>query len=536
MKKYLSVRWKILAPMALIFVVIMTIITFYSAQQQKQRLIQQTENHLLDVLHGYLDSMNAMMLTGTMGNRQILKDKLEKRDHVIEARMLRADSISKVFGPGLSHENVQDELDQRALAGERIIEVTQDHRGERQVVVIEPFTALADRNGTNCLTCHQVPEGTVLGAGRITYSLAHEDSAIHQALMANAAINFGVLLAGLFVIQFILHKVVINPLRDLKNTVQLIGRDADLRPRVSLGAKDEFHDVGLATNQMLDRFQPAIKTLAHTMDGLSRSAEQLSGITKDTREGVDQQRREAQSLERAIGELSIAAEEVTKNAVNAEQEASDAQSNATDGKLIVDQVAQSITRLAEKVDNATLVVKQLANGTQNIGQVSASITEIAEQTNLLALNAAIEAARAGEQGRGFAVVADEVRGLAGRTQEATKQIQGIIEELVTVSQQAVDVMDISKQEAQESVLDSERAGAALEQIDRTIDTISKMNSVIATAAAEQSAVVTDIKNNIHAINSVSQTTAAGTCQTQEESEQVAQIVIELENMVNQFKV
>ncbi|MET0051596.1 MAG: methyl-accepting chemotaxis protein [Candidatus Thiodiazotropha sp.] len=535
MKKDISVQWKIITPMALIFILIMSVVTIYSAEQQKDRLLRLTEHQIFDVLHGYLDSMNAMMFTGTMSNREMLREKILKREGVLEVRMLRSEAVNKMYGVGFDHEKPLDDLDRRALAGEQIVQV-KDDKGDRIITIIEPFAAVKDRNGTNCLMCHALPEGTILGAGRLTFTLAERDKAIDHELLISAAINFLVLLIGLFLIALVVRKVVIGPLNGLKETMEKVGENSDLRPRVPLGANDEFRRVGVAVNTMLDKFQPTISELAVTMDGLAHSAEQLAQVTKKTREGVDEQERETGQLTRAMSELTIAAEQVAKYAASAEQMAIDARSNAHAGSEVVTQVSESITRLARSVDDAVAVVKKLAAGTQNIGQVSESITAIAEQTNLLALNAAIEAARAGEQGRGFAVVADEVRNLAQRTQDATQEIQEIIEQLVNSSNQAVRVMDESKKEADQSVADSSRAGDALHQIASAVESISEMNSQIANAASEQTAVASEINNNIIAINEVSHITAEGTSETLKESEEVAKISLRLDEMVNQFKV
>jgi methyl-accepting chemotaxis protein len=465
----------------------------------------------------------------------MLRDKIAKRDGVLEVRILRAEAVNKTFGVGFDHEKPLDDLDRRALAGEQIVEV-KEVKGERLLTIIEPFAAVPDRNGTNCLTCHQVPEGAILGAGRLTFSMGERDKAIDHELLTSAGINFLVLLIGLFVISYIVRKVVIKPLYGLKKTMEQVGADSDLRSRVDLGANDEFREVGQAVNSMLDQFQPTISDLTSTMDGLASSAERLAQVTKVTQDGVDEQEKETEQLTVAMGELTVAAERVAENAAGAEQAAVEAKKNAKAGGEVVSQVSSSIVSLAKRIDHASNVVKRLAEGTQNIGHVSESITAIAEQTNLLALNAAIEAARAGERGRGFAVVADEVRNLAQRTQEATHEIQEIIEQLISSSGQAVDVMGSSKQEADQSVSDSSHAGEALQQISAAVEMISEMNAQIATAAQEQTSVASEINKNIIAINEVSHQTAEGTCRTLKESEEVAQISQKLDKMVNQFKV
>ncbi|MES9929982.1 MAG: hypothetical protein ABW158_17870, partial [Candidatus Thiodiazotropha sp. 6PDIVS] len=194
MAKYISVQWKIVTPMALIFILIMSVVTIYSAQQQKDRLLSLSEHQIFDVLHGYLDSLNAMMFTGTMGNRELLRDKIQTREGVVEVRMLRAETVNKTFGVGFDHEKPIDDLDRRALNGEQIIQV-KNVKGERILTIIEPFAAVSDRNGTNCLTCHQVPEGTILGAGRLSFSMGERDKAIDHELLIGAGINFLVLVA-----------------------------------------------------------------------------------------------------------------------------------------------------------------------------------------------------------------------------------------------------------------------------------------------------------------------------------------------------
>ena len=224
MNKYISVQWKILTPMALIFILIMTVVTVYSTEQQEDRLLRMSENQIFDVLHGYLDSLNAMMFTGTMANREILRDKIQKRDGVVEVRMLRSEAVNKMFGAGFDYEKPHDDLDRRALSGERIVKVdTVD--GKRMLTIIEPFAAVPDRNGTNCLNCHTVPEGTILGAGRLTFSMAARDKEINDELLISGLINFLVLIVGLVIISVIMRKVVIKPLYGLKATMNKIGAE-----------------------------------------------------------------------------------------------------------------------------------------------------------------------------------------------------------------------------------------------------------------------------------------------------------------------
>ncbi|MBL3591487.1 MAG: methyl-accepting chemotaxis protein [gamma proteobacterium endosymbiont of Lamellibrachia anaximandri] len=535
MSRYISVQWKIVPAMALIFLLIMAIATVYSAYQQKAQLLRSAETQMTDVLNGYLDSMNAMMFTGTMANREMLREKILSREEVIDVRMLRGEAVSKVYGPGFDIEKPTDDLAKRALVGERIVELKKVD-GARVLTVIQPFFAESSHNGTNCLTCHALPEGTVLGAGRVSLSLAKRDAAIERELWIGAGINLMILLIGLGIVSLIIHKVVISPLSHLRMTMEEIGQHADLRPRVASGAHDEFHYVGKAVNDMLNRFQPTIHELSTTMDALALSSDELAQVSVSSREDFSEQGTQTHQLKIAIGEMATAAEDVARNAAGAAKTAKSVREHAAGGKNVVSEVSASINNLSNRVAKASEVVQKLAGDTQSIGQVLATITGIAEQTNLLALNAAIEAARAGEQGRGFAVVADEVRNLAQRTQEATREIRVSIEHLDSATNQAVTVMQEGGKEALQSVGDAARAGTALDEITLAVDEITDINARIATASEEQSAMVVGINNSILAISDVTDRTAKGAQSTSETSEKVAAIAGQLDQMVNQFKV
>ena len=203
-------------------------------------------------------------------------------------------------------------------------------------------------------------------------------------------------------------------------------------------------------------------------------------------------------------EMSTTVMEVSRNAQGAEESAREAEQEALAGNQVVSSTIEAINGLSKDVDMAAKVIHKLETESENIGAVLDVIKSIAEQTNLLALNAAIEAARAGEQGRGFAVVADEVRTLASRTQESTQEIQTTIERLQTGAAEAVTVMDKSKHTAESSVDHAEKAGVSLNTIISAVGAITQVNSVIATAAEEQNAVAVEINNNVDNINHISE--------------------------------
>ena len=255
----------------------------------------------------------------------------------------------------------------------------------------------------------------------------------------------------------------------------------------------------------------------------------------ETSQDVQKQLAETDQTATAINEMSVTTQDVARNASTAAESARNADNNANEGRAIVDNTVRAINALASEVEHAAEAIQALEVESENIGQVLDVIKGIAEQTNLLALNAAIEAARAGEQGRGFAVVADEVRTLASRTQVSTTEIEDMISRLQDGAKRAVEVMAGSRSQAQSSVEDASKAGQALQSIAQAISAITDMNNMIASAAEEQTAVAEDVNRSVVSITDFTHRTAGNAAQIASASEAMSHLASDLELMVERFR-
>ncbi|WP_415639628.1 methyl-accepting chemotaxis protein [Pseudomonas floridensis] len=274
-------------------------------------------------------------------------------------------------------------------------------------------------------------------------------------------------------------------------------------------------------------------------DGVSQiasAAEQLSAVTEQTCTGVNTQKEETDQVATAMNEMAATVQEVARNAQQASQAAAQADQQARQGDQVVGQAISQIEQLALEVVNSTQAMNQLKQESGKIVGVLDVIKSVSQQTNLLALNAAIEAARAGEAGRGFAVVADEVRSLAQRTQKSTEEIEELIAALQTGTQQVATTLDNSRSLTDNSVDLSRRAGSALEQITRTVATIQQMNEQIATASEEQSTVAEQINMSVINVRNISEQTASASDQTASSSVELARLGSHLKALVGKFRV
>jgi len=328
-------------------------------------------------------------------------------------------------------------------------------------------------------------------------------AAEHEMLGAAVIATLALLLMGWFGGGF--YHNIMQTIRHIREGANQVAA-GDLSVRVAIPTRDEMVEVQDAINHMAESVNSLVAGMVQAGDAVSDASGRISAITEQTRDAMNQQQLQVSQVATAINEMAATVQEIARSSAQTAEATTEAHELVGRGREIVLHNAQAIESLANEVEHAASVVGKVEAGSVEIGTVLEVIRSIAEQTNLLALNAAIEAARAGEQGRGFAVVADEVRTLASRTQQSTEEIHNMIERLQNGTRQAVEVMQASKEKAREGVAEAHRTNEALEAISQAIGRINDMSAQIATAAEEQSVATEEINHTMVQINDSSHAT------------------------------
>ncbi|WLH46752.1 methyl-accepting chemotaxis protein [Pseudomonas beijingensis] len=379
--------------------------------------------------------------------------------------------------------------------------------------------------------------GVVLRGASKDLTLSQTVVRDHDAARANIFLISAAALALLFgvIAAMAITRQIVSPLEQTLKVAERVAA-GDLTHNLSSERRDELGQLQRAMQSMTVGLRQLIGGISEGVTQIASAAEQLSAVTEQTSAGVNSQKVETDQVATAMHEMTATVQEVARNAEEASEAAVAADQQAREGEKVVGEAIAQIERLSKEVGNSTEAMGHLKRESDKIGSVLDVIKSVAQQTNLLALNAAIEAARAGEAGRGFAVVADEVRSLAQRTQKSTEEIEGLILGLQSGTEQVATTLDNSRNLTDSSVELTRRAGGSLENITRTVSAIQSMNQQIAAAAEQQSAVAEEINRSVVNVRDVSEQTASSSEETAASSAELARLGVHLQTLVGRFKV
>ncbi|MFW5909288.1 MAG: methyl-accepting chemotaxis protein [Thiohalospira sp.] len=508
----------------------------WAAFEQRDTAVEQAEGFARSLHQSTLAGLTTLMITGQMEKRDHYLEQVQELGSIRDLRVLRGDGVARQYGEGSEEEQPRDDVEVEVLeSGDSWIAEADGGSTLRAVI---PAYNREDYLGKNCTSCHsEAEEGEVLGAVAMRMDLDSVNGAVFDFTRNIFVVAILISLPLIGAVWFFITRFVTNPLKEMTRGMdEIASGGGDLTQRLPVRGRDEIGEASSAFNRVMETFRELVSRVTAAVERLGSASDELGHAARSAEETGTKQRTQTDQAATATTEMTSSIQEVARNAQQAADAANEANSNADQGAETVREAVKRIEALADEVRKGAETISDLETKSADIGRVMEMIREIAEQTNLLALNAAIEAARAGEAGRGFAVVADEVRNLAQRSEQSTHEIDGHVAALQNGIREAVSVMEESRQQATSTVEQAEAAGEALRSITQSVATISDMNTQIASAAEEQSAVAEEINQNVDTINTTADENAGHAQRSSEAGDELARITHELQELVGRFRI
>lgn len=533
----LSIANKLQLPIQLILLVVMVLAQRMALEKYEATILDGTIDKAVLSSDGLLVGLNMLMLNGTINDpeqRSLYVGKMGAAEGIIELRLIRGKPVQDQFGPGLPSEQAVDEVDQRALQSGAVQSSLIQYKGKHALRVVVPYIARDEFRGTHCLSCHNVPVGTVNGAASFIIDLDDDLVLMKRANYMLWGIQLVTQILLYLGIGWLIRRM-LRPAHQLQKDLEKLST-GDFTGQIDVSNDDEIAAIAKSALSLNDELGQLIGNVKSSARHLSNAAQRVAMVSNMTSEGVKSQKDETSMASDSVTQIAHSLNESVVSSRSAVSAADAIAEQAGVAKLIVAEAIVTIHTLAEEVKVATDVIHALEQESDGIRGVTQIIAEIAKQTNLLALNAAIEAARAGEQGRGFAVVADEVRKLAHRTQDATREIQHKLEALLSGVKEATLVMTSSHESAKDSVIQINQTNVSLEDIIQLIAEVRAVNLKIADSVEDQERIATRINGTILNISFVAEQTAFSSKNTSVEIERVAAEAFSLNALVERFTV
>ncbi len=486
-----------------------------------------------------IDSFNMLMETGTISdpdNRKLLIEKIESSGGIKSARIVRAKQVVDQFGAGLPEEHVKDEVEKRAIDTKKpIYMLTKDASGAHIFRAVTPYIVSHNFHHTDCLKCHMVKVGSVNGASDIQIDLSPEFAKLHSIQLK---LTIGQILLQIFLFFFIgrcvdlfVRKPIDQAMAQFEKIIQ-----GDLGADIDISGRDEMGDLLCAIQTMQAHIQVMLDEMGLAAALIEDRCTSLNSQVIQVAEHSTAQQDHVQRIASTMEELSQSVSEVANAANDSASAAVESQKIIEENDRRMEESLVATKRVVEAVQSSSTTITELKDAIQKIGDITKVIKDIADQTNLLALNAAIEAARAGEQGRGFAVVADEVRKLAERTTTSTVDISDMVQNIQDVTQSAVSSMDQAVEEVGRNIELSHASTEGLKKIMSVSTQVTEGAQHIATASKEQSLASEEVARSLEHITGLVEDNTRLSEEAKQASIELTKTAAELQMMVQHFEV
>lgn len=505
--------------------------------QQQEMGIKQAHDFAASVNQMTIAAMTGMMITGNIADRAVYLDQIKKTENVTDLHLIRGDGVRKEYGPGSADASKADEIEKQVLAsGKAYYAIQHSGQGESLRAVI-PTLNSKEYLGKNCMSCHDAPSGAVLGVVSMNISLASINSAVRESTLKVVAAALGLTVLLVLFVYFAVRSSVTIPLEKLSRSLsQIADGEGDLTRRLDVVGQDEISKTSQAFNAFMGKLQSVVSEVKTSAEKVLVTARQLAVASGQVTASSDQQCESTASMAAAIEEITVSIAHVSDNSNNAQAMALEAENQSGHGATAVQNAVGEMNKISDSVGRSTQVIRDLGEKSNQISGIVRVIKEIADQTNLLALNAAIEAARAGEQGRGFAVVADEVRKLAERTSTSTQEIAKMIEAIQHCTHSAVEGMEQSSSQVREGVEMAAQASETMTRIEASTRQVQDAVKEISSALREQSSTSTQLAQNVERIAQMTEENGASAKESAQSAIHLEELATTLKTAVDRFKV
>jgi methyl-accepting chemotaxis protein len=527
---------RLTAAIWLMLVIAWTSMILWESKVNRDTAIEQAKQFSLSMHESTLAGLTGMMITGTVGQREVFLDQIKQLSIIRDLKVIRGEGVIKTFGPGNAKENESDTIEKQVLAdGKEYVDIQSDAQGEF-LRVVRPALALKNYLGKDCLMCHQVPEKTVLGVVSMKVSLDSVNAAVSAQRIKSLLAAIAVSIPLLAFIYFFVSKVVTQPLDAMTSGLRAIASgEGDLTRRLEVKSQDEIGQASKVFNDMMANFAQLVRQVGDSASHVSGAAHELVTGAKQVANSSHQQYEKSRAVTAAVERMVSSIVEVAESTEHVHEQSRESQTRSREGTQTLDRLITEIGRVKSAVNEMAGAVNEFVSSTVSITNMTREVKDIADQTNLLALNAAIEAARAGEQGRGFAVVADEVRKLAEKSATSANEIDSITRTLNSKS----DVVRQSIEGGLADIASSEKSlnavASAISESNQSVEQVGIGLDAIAEATEEQRRVSTEAFTNIEAIAAMAHDNSDAVEQTAESAQRLEDLATELQGTVGRFR-